>query len=269
MQRWGGMSLRFTVPLLLWLAAGMLSACGGSGRVRYDSPMQAYERGVERFDQGKYDQAIEYLQGVFDYGRTSEVAANAQFYLARAHFENREYILASSEFTRFLNTYRTDPRAEQVSFERARAYYHLSPQHELDQTNTRQAVTYFQLFLDQYPESSLRDQAEESLRDLREKLAQKEFAAAALYERRGIFEAAALSYVRVFDEYPDTPWADDALLGAMRAYVAFADRSIESRRPERLREAIGHYDRLRELFGDSPLMPQAEALYQRAVAQLG
>ena len=44
-----------------------------------------------------------------------------------------------------------------------------------------------------------------------QKLARKEFAGAELYERRELYEAAALSYVRVFDQYPDTRWADDAL----------------------------------------------------------
>ena len=157
---------------------------------------------------------------------------------------------------------------EAASFERAVSYYHLSPQYALDQTNTRQAITYLQLFLDQFPDSDLKEEAEGHLRVLREKLAQKGYESAGLYERRGIYEAAALSYVRVFDTYPDTQWADDALLGAMRSYMAFADLSIESRQPERLQLAIDNYTRLIELFRDSPLVKEAEALYDEASGQL-
>lgn len=258
-------SLLFAALLLAPLA---LSACSGSGRIRYDSPDDAYSKGMRLFEEGKYDRAVPFFQGVFDYGRTSEAAADAQLYLARAHFEGRDYILAASEYSRFVNTYRTNPHVESAMFERAVSYYHLSPQYALDQTNTRQAITYLQLFLDRFPDSDKKDEAEGYLSGLREKLAQKAYESAGLYERRGIYEAAALSYERVFDTYPDTQWADDALLGAMRSYMAYADLSVESRQPERLQLAIDNYTRLVELFRDSPVVKDAEAFYETASGRL-
>jgi outer membrane protein assembly factor BamD len=66
----------------------------------------------------------------------------------------------------------------------------------------------------------------------------------------------------VFDKYPDTRWADDALLGAMGAYIAFSDQSVEARRAERLQKALDSYQRLL-LFTDSPLLKEAEAVYEQ------
>ena len=261
-------SLRPFLPVVLLLAAIALSACAGAGRIRYDSPEDAYTKGLRLFEEGRYDRSVPFFQGVFDYGRTSEVAADAQLHLARAHFESRDYILAASEYSRFVNTYRTHENVEAATFERAIAYYHLSPQYDLDQTSTRQAITYLQLFLDQFPDSELKEEAEDHLSILREKLAQKGYESAGLYERRGIYEAAALSYERVFDTYPDTQWADDALLGAIRSYMAFANLSVESRQSERLQLAIDNYTRLIELFRDSPITKEAEALYDEASGRL-
>lgn len=262
------MRSRLFIPVLLLITAIALAACSGTGRVRYASPEEAYERGFELYEQGRYERAIPYLQGVFDYGRATDVAADAQLYLGRSYFENGQYILAANEYSRFLGTYRNDPRAEAAEYERALSYYYLAPQYELDQTNTRQALTHLQLFLDRFPNSELKGEAEERIAELREKLAHKAFAAGEMYERRGYFEAAAIQFERVFDEYPDTQWADDALLGAMRSYIAFAERSIEARQPERLRKAIDNYDRLIQLFRDSPLVREAEVLYEQASAQL-
>lgn len=262
------MRSRRLIPALLLLTAVVLAACSGSGRVRYDSPEQAYERGFEFYEEGRYQRAIQYFQGVFDYGRTTEVAADAQLYLARSYFENGDYVLAANEFTRFISTFRNDPRSEDAEFERALSYYNLSPQYELDQTNTRQAITYLQLFLDRYPDSELKVDAEERIGELREKLAHKEYASAGLYERRQMYEAAAIQYERVFDEYPDTQWADDALVGAMRSYIEFANRSVAARQPERLRLAIDNYERMIQLFRDSPLVKEAESYYEQAVGQL-
>lgn len=254
--------------LSLVTAIFALSACGGAGRVRYDSPQQAYDRGMELYEAGRYDRAIDYFQGVFDYGRTSEVAADAQLYLARSYYHNDEFILAASEYTRFISTFRTDPRTEEAEYERAMSYFNLSPQYQLDQSNTREAVQYFQLFLDRYPESELADDAEAHIRQLREKLAHKEFAAAEQYEDREMYEAAALTYENVFDTYPDTRWADNALLGAIRSYLAYSELSVRTRQAERLQAAVDNYERLIQLFQESPLLKEAEPLYERAVDQL-
>ena len=44
--------------------------------------------------------------------------------------------------------------------------------------------------------------------------------------------------------------------------------SVESRQPERLQLAIDNYTRLIELFRDSPLAKEAEALYEEASGRL-
>lgn len=257
-----------------FLTAGLLivllatAGCSGSGRLRYDTPQEAFEKGKSLYERGKYQRAIEYLQGVFDYGRTSEVAADAQLYLARSYYHNKEYILAANEYTRFIDIYRIDPRAEEAEFERAMSYFQLSPAFDLDQTNTVQAITFFQLFLDRYKNSELRGEAETRIADLREKLAHKAFAAAELYERREMYEAAALSYESVFDNYPDTRWADNALLGAIRTYIAFSELSVRAKQEERLQAALTNYERLVQLFRDSPLVKEAEPLYEQASERL-
>lgn len=259
---------RNLLGLTLLCIAVLAAGCSGSGRLRYDSPQEAFEKGKELYDVGKYGRAIEYFQGVFDYGRTTEHAADAQFYLAKSYYDNGQYILSSNEYTRFIDIYRNDPRVEEAEFERAMSYFMQSPKYELDQTPTEQAITYFQLFLDRYPNSDRKDDAEMRIRDLREKLAHKEFAAAELYERREIYQAAALSFERVFDLYPDTRWADDALVGAIRTYILFAEQSVVSRQEERLQAAVDHYERLTQLFQDSPLLRTAEQLYETAIGRL-
>ena len=70
--------------LFFLLLAVFWAGCAGSGRVRYESPKEAFEKGKAFFDEGDYQKAIEMLQGTFDFGRTHQWAADAQFYLAKA-----------------------------------------------------------------------------------------------------------------------------------------------------------------------------------------
>lgn len=260
------MSIR-TLPLFVLLLATVWAGCSGAGRVRYDSPQEAFGKGKVYYERGKYDQAIPYFQGVFDFGRAHQWAADAQLLLARSYAANKEYILAANEFTRFAEIYRQDPRVPEAEFERAMTFYARSPRYQLDQTDTRQAVQAFQLFLNRFPNHERAAQAQAIIEELRDKMARKQFDVAEQYEQRELYQAAAHSYEVVFDKYPETRWADDALLGAMRAYIAYSDQSVEARRAERLQQALDTYDRLL-LFTDSPLLKEAEALYEQAAARL-
>lgn len=253
-----------------WLLAIALlgTGCAGSGRLRHSSPQEAFERAMAFYNQGKYERAIEYFKAVFTYGRAHEWAADAQFYLARAYYQNKEYLLAASEYERFIQIYQIDARVPQAEYERAICYYRLSPSYEFDQSDTRKAIEAFQLFIDRYPNHELVDEATQKIRELRAKLARKQYEAARLYERRELYEAAAVTYEAVFDTYPDTPWADDALVGAMRAYIAYANQSVRARQPERYRRAIELYERLLQIFPNSPLLRAAEELYTQAQQQL-
>lgn len=245
-----------------------LSACGGAGRLVHTSPQEAYQRGQEFYERGRYDRAIEYFQAVFTYGRQSEAAADAQYYLAWAHLNNREYILAASEFNRFAQIYRADPRVAEAEFQRARSYYLQSPGYQLDQSSTVRAVDELQLFINRYPQSERVAEAEGMIAELREKMARKDYETAGLYERRELHEAAAIMYERVFDKYPDSsPWAERALIGAMENYIAYADQSILDRQDERLDLAIRNYERLTQLFPGSEYLDEGNRLYREAMSR--
>ncbi|MEM1116433.1 MAG: outer membrane protein assembly factor BamD [Bacteroidota bacterium] len=247
----------------LFALAVLLAGCGG-GLQTFSSAQEAYDEGVAEFENGKCGRAIEYLRTALDFGRTSALADDAQLTLARAYACDRQYLLAGTEFTRFIEFYRADPRIEQAAFERIQAYAELSPRYELDQTDTRQALGYISLYLQQYPESPNTEAASALAAELNEKLARKKFEAGRLYERREIWEAAVLTYRDVLAEYPTSAYADDALLGAIRSQIAYAGNSIPARQAERYTEALDIYQQLITLFPQSPLLGEAEDLYDAA-----
>lgn len=253
-------TLSYTRIVIVATLGVLIAGCSGSGRVRYDTPAEAYTKGKEYYDAGKYTRAVEYLQGAFDFGRAHEYAADAQLLLARSHRQNGDFLLSSNEYQRFIQIYRSDERVEQASFEYAMTFIDRSPRYELDQTDTERAARELQLFIDRYPESEHVGTAASEITELREKLALKAFESAKLYERREIYQAAAVSFAGVFDEYPDTSWADDALLGAVRNFIAFSEQSVAGKQAERYQEAVENFERLRQLFPDSALVAEAERL---------
>ena len=255
------MSLRFGFLALALVAAGC-----GSGPRTFGSAQEAYDQGVEAYDRGRHDLAVEYLRASLDFGRTSALAADAQLALARAYAADRQYLLAGTEYTRFVEFYRTDPRVEQANYERIQAYAELSPRYELDQTDTRQALNYIRIYLQQYPDGPNAVAAAELATELREKLARKQYEGGRLYERRELYQAAVIAYRDVLENYPASAYADDALLGAVRAQIAYAAGSVQARQQERYRQALDMYDELTTLFPQSDTLEDAQDLYDVAFA---
>jgi hypothetical protein len=98
-----------------------LTACGGSNRMRYENAEQAFQRGMEDYERGRWDRSAEFFRGALSFGRATPQAVDAQYYLGWAHYNNREFVLAASEFNRFATMYRNDPRpARQSSIGRCR-----------------------------------------------------------------------------------------------------------------------------------------------------
>jgi outer membrane protein assembly factor BamD len=254
--------------LAVLLFSLILAGCASGGRIRYDTPAEAFDKGMLRFERGDYPRAILFFQGVFDFGRTHEYAADAQLQLARSYRANKEYLLAANEYTRFTQIYRSDERLAQASYELAMTYFDRSPNYKLDQTDTERAINQFQLFINRYGDHPLTQEANTRIVELRDKLAHKRYDAGLQYETRGYFEASALTFESVFNDYYDTTWADDALMASMRAYIAFANQSITMRQAERLQSALDSYDRLIQIFPDSPVIKAAEPMYREASGRI-
>lgn len=258
-----GFVVRLAV-LVLAFGAPVVSGCGGGSAVTADSAEEAYARAQDALDRRSFDRAVELFRTALDFGRTGEVADDAQLGLARAYVGTKQYLLAGAEFTRFIDLYRTDPRVEDAAYERILAYAALSPTYELDQTDTATAIQYVDGFLSQYPAGQHAEAAGLLRADLREKLAHKQYEEGRLYERRDLYEAAVLSYRGLLATYPSSPYADDALLGSLRAQVTLADNSVPSRQEARYREALRLYDQLTSLFPASPTLAEGQTLYDRA-----
>lgn len=256
------------VPVVLFALFGAFVGCSGSGQLTYSGAEDAYQKGVDQMEEGDYQQAIRLFEAVFEYGRGNEWAPKARFKLAMAQRELGKHLVAANEFQRFTQLYRNDELLPRAEFERANSYYLRSPMYRLDQSDSEQGISLFRLFIERYPNHELVPEAKEKINELRAKLARKKYAAGQLYERRDMWQAATTVYEEAFDQYPETPWADDALLGAVRTYIRYADRSVQNQQADRYQQAIENYNRLTQLFPESDLLNEAEELYSEARRKL-
>ncbi len=184
--------------------------CGKRVNKQGFGPDQYFEYAKKKFDDGDYLEAITDFTVIVLKFSGDPVVDDAQYFLGESHFNNSEYLIAISEYQKLVNDYPQSPYATLGQFKIALAYYRLSPRPELDQQYTHQAVREFQNFLQDYPDHELKANAEELIKEMREKLAVKMMMGATTYRKMGICSSASYYYDAIIEKYYDTEQAPDA-----------------------------------------------------------
>jgi len=89
-----------------------------------------------------------------------------------------------------------------------------------------------QEFIEEYPESEFRDNANVKVKKLRNKLAEKMDETALLYIKLHAYDSAIVAYEDLLSQYYDTDFAEKAYIGIVRSYSLMKNYG----------EAIKYYD---------------------------
>ncbi|MFQ6618764.1 MAG: outer membrane protein assembly factor BamD, partial [Fidelibacterota bacterium] len=147
------------IPYLLFI----LFSCTGNSAIKTSGVDDYLKLGLEYFQDRKYQKAIEEFTYIIYNAPVSEYADDAQFYIGESHFQLKEYILAISEYQRLIRTHPQSPLVEDARFKIGLSYFKLSPKYYHDQENTYKAIESFQEFLEDFPGSKYRDEAQQKI----------------------------------------------------------------------------------------------------------
>ncbi|HKK43950.1 MAG TPA: outer membrane protein assembly factor BamD [Balneolaceae bacterium] len=237
----------------------LLFSCKNKNLIRKgDSLPTAFKKAMTLYQKEKYGDAAEAFNTVIDVGRGTDYGREAQYYLAESYFKDGRYLLASSEYERYISEFPRSDKRQDAQFKEAVSYYHLSPRYKLDQKYTNKAIEKFQLYNSRYPNSDQAEQAAKYITDLRSKLADKLYHSADLYKRTDEYEAAIIYYNLTIDNYPESIWAQRALVDEIQTYNNYASRSIQSKQQERYQKAVDTYEKFIQLFPNGKYRSEAE-----------
>jgi len=250
---------------LLLLFVVILASCRSQELIRPgDSLEVAYDKAYSLYEEERWRDAASAFEVVISIGRGTDFGQNAQYYLAESHYNNRQYLIAASEYERYSATYPNSQRRQEADYKAALSYYNLSPRYNIDQQYTERAIEQFRLFLVRYPNSELIGEVGEKIDELRDKLARKKYEAAEFYMRTNQYNAAAVYYDMIIDRFPGSRYSERALVNQMDAYIKYAENSVAARQEERFQKAVDSYEKYLQLFPRGDNRETAENLYDRA-----
>jgi outer membrane protein assembly factor BamD len=216
------------------IAAGLciLAFAASCANKNIKTPAETYyKQGEKLYSKKKYDQAAEKWRKVKDSNTSPLLKTLVELKVADALYKDENYVEAAAEYENFRKLHPKHPKAPYALFMLGDCNYHLIEKTDTDQSPVKKAVTVFETFLQEYPDSDMVKQAREKLAACRAKQASYEIYVGRYYYRTDRFGAAILRFKDALEKYPGAPVNDEALFLLGNSYLRTGEK-------EKAREAL-------------------------------
>jgi outer membrane protein assembly factor BamD len=246
-----------------------ISGCSEYNKVLKSTDIEyKYTKALEYYNDESYYKALPILEELIGLTRGSQRAEDVYYYYAKSHFGVEDFYLANYYLKTFNKTFSNSPRSEECLFLAAECSYQLSPSYSLDQTDTRNAIDEYQLFLDKYPYSNLKDSANHQIERLNFKLERKAFENASQFAKTLKYKAAVSALKDFLREYPASIYREEAMYLIVKCQYLLAEGSIDEKKLERMRTVGENYRTFAAAFPESKYLADAESYFRKSERQV-
>lgn len=263
--------------ILVTLIGGvlMLTSCTEYNKVLKTTDYEyKYDAAKAYFVKGKYSKASYLLTELLAMMKGTIYGEESLYMLALSEYYSGNYDTASAYFKKYYQSYPKGLYAEQACFYAGKSLYEDVPDARLDQSSTYAAIEEFQNFLDLFPYTQYKEEANNLLMDLQDKLVEKEYIAAKLYYDLGDYtgnvvsggasnyEACIVTAQNALNDYPFArpERREEFSILLLRARFHLALQSVIEKQDERFRATIDEYYAFVNEFPESKYLAEAEKI---------
>lgn len=242
--------MKKTILFLALSGALLLTGCAHEYNQVYKTTNfdYKYEFAKQCFANGKYSYAVPLLQDLVTFEKGTDNAQECLYMLAMSEYGMKDYEAASETFRKYYQTYPRGQFAEMASYYIGQSLFMSTPEPRLDQTPTIAAIAAFQEYRDLFPDGRLKNDAEQKLMQLQDKLVRKEFLSAKLYYNLGTYfgnctsggnnyEACIVTAQNALNDYPYSSLREQFAILIMKSKYELANMSVESKKLQRYQDA--------------------------------
>jgi outer membrane protein assembly factor BamD len=202
----------------------------------------------------------------------SDKAEESLILLANCYYNSKDFDTASQYFKVYYTNYPRGEFAEYARFHSGKSLFMNIAEPELDQSGTYLAIGELQLFMEYFPLSRLRPEAQSMIVKMHDLLVEKDYLSAKLYYDLGDFMAyrgnnylaCIVTAQNALKDYPYTGMREELTMLILRARYKMAYHSVEEKKLERYRETIDEYYAFKTEFPDSKYLDEAEKFFEEA-----
>lgn len=247
----------------------ILTSCGKFRKIeKSDDWRVKYEAALNYYEEEDYYRASVLFEQILPIVRGLPEGQKVQLYYAYTQYYQRMYLLAAHHFKQFYETYQRSELTEEARYMHAYSLYADSPNYNLDQSSSMQALAAMQNFLNLFPQSKYRDEAVEVIYDIQSKLEIKAFENAKQYHKLRRYKAAIVAFENFSDNFPDSEFNEEAAYLKFESQYLLAKQSIPSKQLERFKTAAEYYRNFIDTYPGSKYLKEAEKRYSESIEQI-
>ena len=256
--------------LITLLAAVLLSSCGEYNKLLKSTDYEyKYEAAKNYFAKGQYNRAATLLNELIAILKGTDKAEESLYMLGMSYYNQKDYQTAAQTFVQYFNVYPRGTFTELARFHAGKSLFLDTPEPRLDQSSTYQAIQQLQMFMEYFPNSTKKQEAQDMIFALQDKLVLKELYSAKLYYNLGNYlgnnyESCVITAQNALKDYPYTDYREELSILILRARHEMAIYSVEDKKMDRYRETIDEYYAFKNEFPESKYLKEAEKIFNES-----
>ena len=256
------------VVFLLMMMTVLLSSCGEYNKILKSTDYELkYSYAKKYFNAKQYSKSATLLDELVTIFKGTAYAEESLYLLAQSYYGQKDYQTAAQTFVQYYNVYPRGTFTELARFHAGKALYLDTPEPRLDQSGTYSAIQQLQMFMEYFPQSSKKEEAQDMIFKLQDKLVMKEYLSAKLYYNLGNYlgnnyQSCVITAQNALKDYPYTNLREDLSILILRAKYEMAIYSVEDKRAERYRETVDEYYAFKNEFPESKYMKEADRIFK-------
>lgn len=265
-------ALTISVSLLL---LALLSGCSGYNKILKASDYNTkYSLAKIYFMEGHYTSCSSILEECVAYQRGTAQAEESMYLLATCYYNMDDYLSASQYYMACYRSFPNSTYSEGCLYWSGRSLFLDTPDPRLDATSTTNAIMQLQRFVETYPESKFRPDAEQMIYTMYDRLVEKEIGTAELYYNMGNYmgnnyRSSIIVAQNALRDYPYTKYREKLSMLILKAKFQMAQESVLEKRDDRYRDAIDEYYAFKNEFPESSYMKEADKMFRVSTKNLG
>lgn len=263
-------------PFIILVLILAITSCGPFSKLEKSTNWEELYKGANDYYQaGEFNKAIILYDKVLPVIRGSEKAELADYNYADCHFKTKRYIEAAGYFSNFYRTYNRSPLAEEALFMNAYSLYLDSPDYNLDQQSSQEAVSAIQQFVTQFPGSASYERAMDMLVDLQGRFEEKAFQESNMYYRLkdglypgDFYRACIINFQNFAKDYPESKHNEELAYKLVEVSTGYAKNSAFLKKEERLNDALGFASTFYRRYQSSQYLGEVKKIESEAREEL-
>lgn len=223
-----------------------------------------YKAALQYLEDGKYQKAITLFEKVNMPFMNSSKSDSIMFYTGLALYKMGDFESSGMVFDQFRSMFQRSPFLEEAEYMYAMGFYYSAPEPDRDQAPTREALMAIDTYLQRYPNSPKKDDMEENIKELMQKLYDKEFLNARTYYKIGAYRSAVVALKNALDVYPETPHREELLYLIAKSSYEYASNSMPHVRRDRYLTMMDDYLSYLAEYPEGEYVKELTKMYEEA-----